>query len=287
MQALRSSTQARAFAPATASSSARRGAAVVVRVKPTKAADYRTLSPEELMQGVASLKAEYTKLQYLKRTRGKVTNPETLQVRARENRAPGDAETAMGCVRGQAGGCSGRQVHCCVCAAVVCGAVSVAAAASRSQAHSRTERVSDVVGTIHCILADRGSRRSCGGCYRMMVARFGGGSGGSGSGSVAAALAPTAAGVALWPAQAQQPAQSQPFPPPSPPPQPPTPPLPVQQESSDDGVAPKGNEFKHVRRQIAQMLTVLREKQLADGVDRRAARKLAREASVMAGMGGR
>jgi ribosomal protein L29 len=78
MQSLRSSSLAtRAFAPAQTG----RRAAVVVRVKPTAAGDYRALSAEELIQKAASLKAEYTKLQYLKRTRGKVTNPETLQVR--------------------------------------------------------------------------------------------------------------------------------------------------------------------------------------------------------------
>jgi ribosomal protein L29 len=79
MQSLRSSlASARAFTPAS-SSTARRG--VVAAVKPTRAADYRALSEDELIKGVAGLKAEFAKLQYLKRTRGKVTNPDTLQVR--------------------------------------------------------------------------------------------------------------------------------------------------------------------------------------------------------------
>ncbi|GBF98505.1 mitochondrial ribosomal protein L29 [Raphidocelis subcapitata] len=136
MQAL-TQTRTRAFAPAAGSSSARRGVAVVTRVKPSRAGDYRALSEAELMQGVASLKAEYTKLQYMKRTRGKMTNPETLQ------------------------------------------------------------------------------------------------------------------------------------------------------DPTDDGVAPKGHEFKNVRRQLAQMLTVLREKQVADGLDRKASRALQKEASIAAGFGGR
>jgi hypothetical protein len=38
---------------------------------------------------------------------------------------------------------------------------------------------------------------------------------------------------------------------------------------------------------MAQMLTVLRERQLADGIDRRAARKMEKAASVGSGMGGR
>jgi hypothetical protein len=81
MQALRSSMATRAFAPAKPSSSSR--STVVVRAKPTSAVDYRTLSEVELITGVAALKAKYAQLQYMKRTRGKVQNPETLQVRAR------------------------------------------------------------------------------------------------------------------------------------------------------------------------------------------------------------
>ncbi|KIY97318.1 ribosomal protein L29 [Monoraphidium neglectum] len=132
MQSLRSSSLAtRAFAPAQTG----RRAAVVVRVKPTAAGDYRALSAEELIQKAASLKAEYTKLQYLKRTRGKVTNPETLQ------------------------------------------------------------------------------------------------------------------------------------------------------DQADDGIAPKGHEFKHARRQLSQVLTVLREKQIADGLSRKDARKIEKEAAVAGGFG--
>lgn len=42
-----------------------------------------------------------------------------------------------------------------------------------------------------------------------------------------------------------------------------------------------------MRRQMSQMLTVLREKQIADGIDRKASRRLQRGASIAAGMGGR
>ena len=78
MQSLRSST--RAFAPAPVQGARRM--AVVVRVKPTQAADFRSLSAEELIKKAGELKSAYTQLQYLKRTRGKVQNPETLQVGA-------------------------------------------------------------------------------------------------------------------------------------------------------------------------------------------------------------
>jgi hypothetical protein len=37
---------------------------------------------------------------------------------------------------------------------------------------------------------------------------------------------------------------------------------------------------------MAQMLTVLREKQIADGITRKMSRKLKKEAAVAAGMGG-
>ena len=111
MQALRSS--ARPFGPATTAlrSSSGRATSVVVRVKPSQAADYRALSPEELMQGVASLKAEYTKLQYLKRTRGKVTNPETLQVRRGEGEGRGTMETPLLCRRWPLGSAAIRARH--------------------------------------------------------------------------------------------------------------------------------------------------------------------------------
>ncbi|KAI8464672.1 MAG: mitochondrial ribosomal protein L29 [Monoraphidium minutum] len=133
--ALRSSTSVRAFGPAQSSTRAR--AAVVVRVKPTSAADFRSLSAEEILKRAGELKAEYTKLQYMKRTRGKVQNPETMQ------------------------------------------------------------------------------------------------------------------------------------------------------DQADDSAQPKGNEYKHVRRQLAQLLTVLREKQAADGIGRKEARMLKKEASVGAGFGGK
>jgi hypothetical protein len=67
----------------------------------------------------------------------------------------------------------------------------------------------------------------------------------------------------------------------------PSPCAPSPQEQADDGTAPKGHEFKHARRQMAQMMTVLRERQIADGIDRRTARKLEKAVSVGAGMGGR
>jgi hypothetical protein len=67
---------------------------------------------------------------------------------------------------------------------------------------------------------------------------------------------------------------------------PPCPFLPPQ-DAADDGAAPKGNEFKHVRRQLAQVMTVLREKQIADGIGRKDARRLEKAASVGAGMGGK
>lgn len=55
------------------------------------------------------------------------------------------------------------------------------------------------------------------------------------------------------------------------------------QEQADDTSAPKGNEFKHTRRQLAQVLTVLREKQIADGIGRKDSRKLEKAAAIGAG----
>jgi hypothetical protein len=57
------------------------------------------------------------------------------------------------------------------------------------------------------------------------------------------------------------------------------------QDQADDGIAPKGHEFKHARRQLSQVLTVLREKQIADGLSRKDARKIEKEAAVAGGFG--
>eukprot|EP00877_Chromochloris_zofingiensis_P014353 jgi/Chrzof1/9171/Cz03g38180.t1 len=43
---------------------------------------------------------------------------------------------------------------------------------------------------------------------------------------------------------------------------------------------PKAHEFKHVRRQIAQLWTILRERQAADGITRKQAKQLKREVVV-------
>ena len=62
-------------------------------------------------------------------------------------------------------------------------------------------------------------------------------------------------------------------------------PLPAPQEQADDTSAPKGAEFKHTRRQLSQVLTVLREKQIADGIGRKESRKLEKEAAIGVGFG--
>lgn len=76
---------------------------MVVRVKPTTAADFRALSAVELIESAQKLKAEYTKLQYLKRSRGKVQNPENIQVSCLYGMEPGalgsSASPACGCLR--------------------------------------------------------------------------------------------------------------------------------------------------------------------------------------------
>jgi ribosomal protein L29 len=78
MQALRSAVAG----PQLAGRASTQRRAVVAAARPTAAADFRGLSDAELVAQVKSLKAEYAKLQYMKRTRGKVQNPETLQVRS-------------------------------------------------------------------------------------------------------------------------------------------------------------------------------------------------------------
>jgi hypothetical protein len=47
----------------------------------------------------------------------------------------------------------------------------------------------------------------------------------------------------------------------------------------------QGHEFGHVRRQIAQLLTVLRERELADNITRKQSRALRKEVAVAAGVG--
>lgn len=59
---------------------------------------------------------------------------------------------------------------------------------------------------------------------------------------------------------------------------------PDQKDAQPDAdKVPKGHEYKAVRRQIAQLLTLLRQRQVADGIDRRDALKLQKAASVDAG----
>lgn len=70
MQSLRSSLATRTIVPSASGRSA-----VVARVKPKTAAEFRALSYEELISQTAAHKAEYTKLQYLKSS-----NPENIQV---------------------------------------------------------------------------------------------------------------------------------------------------------------------------------------------------------------
>lgn len=45
------------------------------------------------------------------------------------------------------------------------------------------------------------------------------------------------------------------------------------------------HEFVHVRKQIAQLETVLREREIADGITRKQSRKLRKEVQVAAGFG--
>jgi hypothetical protein len=57
------------------------------------------------------------------------------------------------------------------------------------------------------------------------------------------------------------------------------------QENNPDAVQVQPHEFQHVRRQIAQLETVLRERELADGITRKQSRKLRKEVNVAAGFG--
>lgn len=61
--------------------------------------------------------------------------------------------------------------------------------------------------------------------------------------------------------------------------------LPPQQENNPDAVQVQPHEFKDVRRQIAQLETVLREREIADGITRKQSRQLRREVKVAAGFG--
>lgn len=45
------------------------------------------------------------------------------------------------------------------------------------------------------------------------------------------------------------------------------------------------SEFVHVKRQIGQLMTILRERELADGITRKQSRGLRKEVSVAAGLG--
>jgi ribosomal protein L29 len=52
--------------------------AVVVQVRPTKFSDFKALSNEEVMEKVAELKKEQFRQQYMRRSGGRVFNPETI-----------------------------------------------------------------------------------------------------------------------------------------------------------------------------------------------------------------
>ncbi|GFR42668.1 hypothetical protein Agub_g3479 [Astrephomene gubernaculifera] len=57
----------------------------------------------------------------------------------------------------------------------------------------------------------------------------------------------------------------------------------VNQPQPDPEKVPKGHLNKHLRRQIAQCLTLLRERQIADGVTRREALRMERAAALANG----
>jgi ribosomal protein L29 len=61
---------------------------------------------------------------------------------------------------------------------------------------------------------------------------------------------------------------------------------PDQKDAQPDAdKVPKGHEYKAVRRQIAQLLTLVRQRQVADGIDRRTALSLQKAAAVDGGFG--
>lgn len=57
------------------------------------------------------------------------------------------------------------------------------------------------------------------------------------------------------------------------------------QEANPEAATPKPHEFKDARRQIAQLLTVLREREVEAGITRKESRKLRKQAKVAAGFG--
>ncbi len=57
------------------------------------------------------------------------------------------------------------------------------------------------------------------------------------------------------------------------------------QENNPDAVQVQPHQFKDVRRQIAQLETILREREMADGITRKQSRQLRREVKVAAGFG--
>ncbi|KAG2492678.1 hypothetical protein HYH03_009093 [Edaphochlamys debaryana] len=56
------------------------------------------------------------------------------------------------------------------------------------------------------------------------------------------------------------------------------------QPQPDPEKVPKGNLNKHLRRQIAQCLTLVRQRQMAEGIDRRTARKIEKRAALANGI---
>lgn len=56
-------------------------------------------------------------------------------------------------------------------------------------------------------------------------------------------------------------------------------------EANPEAVAPKPSEFKQVRRSIAQLLTLLREREIEAGINRKESRQLRKEAMVAGGFG--
>jgi len=57
------------------------------------------------------------------------------------------------------------------------------------------------------------------------------------------------------------------------------------EEANPEAVQVQSHQFKDVRRQIAQLETVLREREIADGITRKQSRQLRREVKVAAGFG--
>lgn len=55
------------------------------------------------------------------------------------------------------------------------------------------------------------------------------------------------------------------------------------QPQPDPEKVPKGHLNKHLRRQIAQCLTLVRQRQIAEGIDRKEARRIEKRAALAAG----